>query len=153
VDAVFAIERLLAPGTEVKPACTRPDAFSVIDEGGTEPVQIPVEPVTEIPTSFSPARITPHSSETAPGTFLRRHPPKVLRTAARTARAVFRFGSNEAGVVFLCKFDRARFRVCARRIVRRFGLGRHVLRVKARDRDGDTDPTPAVFRFRVLPAG
>jgi hypothetical protein len=85
----------------------------------------------------------------APSTVIRRHPPKLRRTRRRFAWVVFRFGSNEAGVAFLCKFDRHRLRRCPRRTMRRFGRGRHVLRVKARDADGNVDRTPAVFRFRV----
>ena len=84
-----------------------------------------------------------------PRTTILKHPPKLVRTRGRTARVVFRFGSDQAGVSFLCKVDRARFRSCARRFVRRFGLGRHVVRVKAVSSAGLADSTPAVFRFRV----
>ncbi|HEX5984196.1 MAG TPA: hypothetical protein VFY69_08325, partial [Solirubrobacterales bacterium] len=66
-----------------------------------------------------------------------------------TARVVFRFGSDQAGVAFLCKVDNATFRACATRIVRRLRPGRHVIRVKARNGAGLVDSTPAVFRFRV----
>ncbi len=85
----------------------------------------------------------------APNTFFRHHPARIVRTRARTARAVFRFGSDQSGVTFLCKVDRGRFHRCGRRFVRRYRLGRHVLRVKARNSDGGVDPTPAAFRFRV----
>lgn len=85
----------------------------------------------------------------SPQTFLRRHPAKVVRSARHTAKAVFGFGSDEADVAFLCKVDRAPFRSCRRTTVLRLEAGRHVLRVKARDTEGNTDPTPAVFRFRV----
>jgi hypothetical protein len=33
--------------------------------------------------------------------------------------------------------------------VRRLEPGPHVLRVKARDADGNTDRTPAIYRFRI----
>jgi Subtilase family len=88
----------------------------------------------------------------APATFFRHRPPAVLRTAGRTAIAVFRFGSDQSGVSFLCKFDRGKFRPCQAHTVRHFSLGTHVLRVKALNAAGKVDPTPAVFRFRVLPA-
>ena len=64
-------------------------------------------------------------------------------------KVAFKFASSEAGVTFLCKIDRKAFRPCARRVVLRFPLGPHVLRVKARDAAGNTDPTPAIYRFRV----
>jgi hypothetical protein len=73
----------------------------------------------------------------------------LIRTRRRSARAVFRFGSNQRGVTFLCKVDRTRFHRCPARFARRYPLGRHVLRVKARSADGQIDRTPAVFRFRV----
>jgi len=111
------------------------------------PPLIPVAPDTETPNDFEANTVPPR--RIAPRTFLRRHPPKALGTEGPTARALFRFGSNEAGVTFLCKFDRAAFRTCRRRTVWHAEAGRHVLRVKARDADGNVDPTPAVFRFRV----
>jgi hypothetical protein len=88
-----------------------------------------------------------------PSTFFRRRPPKVLRTREPTARAVFVFGSDATEAVFLCRLDRQPFRACHRRVARRLPPGPHVMRVKARDAEGRTDPTPAVSRFRVVPVG
>ena len=82
-------------------------------------------------------------------TFLRWHPRRVIRTPHRRARGVFWFGSNETAVRFICRVDRGLFRPCKRRYARRFRLGRHVLRVIARDAAGNFDHTPAVYRFRV----
>jgi hypothetical protein len=73
----------------------------------------------------------------------------VIRTRHRRARAVFLFGSNEKGVTFICRVDGSLFRRCRRRYARRFRVGRHVLRVTARDAAGNFDRTPAVYRFRV----
>lgn len=91
----------------------------------------------------------PPPDTSAPTTILRQRPPKVLRTTGRSAKATFKFDSNESGVTFFCKFDRNAFRICPRRTVRSFSLGPHVLRVKARDAAGNTDPTPVVYRFQV----
>jgi Subtilase family len=88
-----------------------------------------------------------------PETFLRRRPGRLVLTSGRRARLVFRFGADEAGVVFLCRVDRGRFRRCAARLARRFGLGPHVVRVKARDAAGNVDRTPAVARFAVRHRG
>ena len=85
----------------------------------------------------------------APGTVLRQRPRKLVRTRHRGAKAVFRFGSNERGAAFLCRVDRGRFRGCKARFARRYPIGMHVVRVKARDRAGNVDRTPAVYRFRV----
>ncbi len=84
-----------------------------------------------------------------PRTFFRRRPPRLIRTRAARVRVVFRFASDEDGVRFACRADRRRYRLCGARLVRRFGLGPHVLRVVARDRAGNVDATPAVHRFRV----
>jgi thermitase len=84
-----------------------------------------------------------------PRTFFRRRPPALVRTSGRRARVVFRFGADEPRARFLCRIDRGPLRRCGARLVRRVGQGRHVLRVVARDAAGNTDPTPAVHRFRV----
>ena len=88
---------------------------------------------------------------TAPRTSIVKRPPRLLRTPRRSGRGVFRFRSNEAGATFLCKVDRGPLRVCGPRLARRYGIGKHVVRVRARDRAGNVDSTPAVFRFRVAP--
>jgi hypothetical protein len=154
VDAVGAIERLLTPGTGPAPGCAPP-----VSEPGE-----PTQDSAEVPPPAPAGTQTTNGPSPAPGpgeppqsrrpqTFLKQHPPKVLRTAGRAATAVFRFGADESGVAFLCKFDRSPFRTCGSRTARRVGLGGHVLRVKARSDEGTTDPTPAVFRFRVLHVG
>ena len=84
-----------------------------------------------------------------PRTFFRKRPRKLIRIRRRKARVVFRFRSNEKGVVFICKVDRGLLRFCKNRIVRRFGVGKRVVRVKALDAAGNVDRTPAVYRFRV----
>jgi hypothetical protein len=88
-----------------------------------------------------------------PRTFFTKHPPKRIRTKRERARATFRFGSNEAGVVFICKVDRDLLRFCPTRVSRRFDEGRHVVVVKARDAVGNVDATPAVFKFQVKRVG
>jgi thermitase len=150
-DACKAVA--LATGGDVAsecPASSEP-SWQVIDQGGTTPTAIPLAPVEEIPNPFVPNEIP--RARNAPQTFFLSRPAKILRTAGTVAKAKFKFGSNEAGVAFLCKIDRARFRRCGTRVVRRFRVGRHVLRVKARDADGNVDRTPAVYRFRVKRVG
>jgi hypothetical protein len=85
----------------------------------------------------------------APRTSIAKHPPKSVRTHRRGVRGVFRFKSNEADVSFVCKVDRGLPRFCGRRISRRFGAGKHLVQVRARDRAGNVDRSAAVFRFRV----
>jgi thermitase len=119
------------------------------ESGGTVPP--PIVPPPDTPTPNPPpspsGSVKPGGS---PQTFFRQRPPALIRTPGRKAKAVFRFGADENGVTFSCRVDSGRWRACPSRLVRRFGLGPHVLRVAARDADGNADPTPAVHRFRVV---
>ena len=81
-----------------------------------------------------------------PNTRILKGPP--ARMAPRTARFTFR--SSETGSSFQCRLDARRFRACsARKTYRGLARGRHVLRVRAKDRAGNLDPTPARYVWRV----
>jgi hypothetical protein len=88
-----------------------------------------------------------------PNTFFAKHPRRVIHTLFQRAGATFRFGSNETGVTFICKVDGGLLRFCDATLSRRFDPGKHFVLVKARDLAGNVDRTPAIFRFRVKPAG
>jgi subtilisin family serine protease len=140
------------------------DAFAAIDglpgpiEGGDGPsgqappveqppggtYQVVMPPVTEGPSNPAP---------TSPVTRILKHPPRLVRTRARSARLVFRFGADQAEATFLCRVDRARFHPCPPRFARRYGLGRHRVQVKARAAGALVDPTAAGFGFRVVRVG
>lgn len=137
VETVGAVGRLLA-GVESPPGlnCSPPASTPV-----SEPLPSTAAPVVPTP--------TPPRSPVAPATTILEHPPKLVRTRGDRARVVFRFGSDQGGVRFLCRIDRAPFRGCRSRIVRRLRLGSHVVRARAVSSAGLADPTPAVFRFRV----
>jgi hypothetical protein len=149
VDAVGATERLLTPEGIPIPACTPPVSPPVEEEeegeGGESTPSTPSAGAS--PPGTAP--ISPKPSTRLPLTFIRKHPPRVVRTRSRKAAVVFRFGANEPGVTFLCNVDSGPFHPCPARFVHRFPVGRHAVRVKARDADGNVDRTPAVFRFRV----
>jgi Subtilase family len=145
VEAVGAIEDLVSPKPFSPAECSPPEPGSVEEarapgEWGLEAPPPPPNVVTQTPTE---------PSHSLPRTFFLRHPGKLIRTRRRKAKAVFRFGSNERGVTFICRVDGGPSRVCRERFVRRFGIGKHSLKVAARDAAGNVDPTPAVFRFRV----
>jgi hypothetical protein len=89
----------------------------------------------------------------APRTSFRRKPRRTLRTRTRRARAVFRLASNEPGSTFTCRVDGGLVRFCPPRLVRRFGIGRHVMRAMAVDAAGNVDKTPATFHFKVKQVG
>jgi hypothetical protein len=151
VDAVEAIQALLASEVGEEPDCSPPapavnpeEAQAAGDWGSETPP--PADPGDDPPPTPPPGE--PEDRE-PPNTFLKQRPAKTLRTKRAHARARFVFASNDPQAVFLCRVDGGRFRSCPPRFVRSFTLGRHVLRVKARDAAGNTDPTPALYRFRV----
>lgn len=83
----------------------------------------------------------------APQTSLRGKPRR--KSSDRTP--TFRFGADEAGVSFACRFDSRRFRPCRSPFTaKRLALGHHTFRVRARDEFGLADPSPAIFGFAVV---
>lgn len=151
VDALEAVEAVYVepPGGEGE--------GGVVSEGGGGDGEAE-DPAGEEPAPEPSASTDPASSRVGAGatdnvrprTRIVVRPPKVIRTKGRTARARFRFRSNEAGAKFLCKLDRRAFRRCRAAISPRLGRGKHVIRVKARDAAGNVDRSPAVYRFRVV---
>lgn len=82
-----------------------------------------------------------------PQTRLRKPPGH--RTRDRTP--TFRFVSTTAGSIYLCKLDGDRFKPCHSPFtMRRLDPGGHVFKVKARAPGGPVDPSPAIYRLRVL---
>ncbi len=111
-------------------------------------IAYPTPTVTQGPGPVPTPTVTPAPAApdvTAPATSLRR---TRLNHAAR--KATFRFGSGESGSTFACKLDRKRFRACTSpKTYKKLKRGKHVFRVKARDRAGNLDPTPVVKRFKI----
>jgi hypothetical protein len=76
-------------------------------------------------------------------------PRTPLRTPAQWAE--FEFGSSDVGSRFECKLDRKSYRACTSPYrVKKVKLGKHAFRVRAVDPQGLADPTPPVFRWRVV---
>lgn len=145
IDATGAIEDLLSPPSFTPPKCLPPEGEVPAGEArapgewGKEAPSVPIqEPVKEVV-----------QGEPVPKTFIRHKPRHLIRTRSRIARVVFVFGSDREGATFACRIDGGLFRRCGPRLVRRFGLGPHSLRVFARNASGIGDTTPAVYRFRV----
>lgn len=138
VETRGAVEALLAGPGSLSPLACAPPPSSFVDEPSP-----PAPAASPLPSPI------PQRRAARPNTKILKHPAKVVRTRAARARVVFRFGSNQKRVTFLCKLDRGRFKACGARLVRRLPAGRHVLRVKARSAGGLLDPTPALFRFRI----
>ncbi len=154
LDAVEAIEEVLTPSGGTAPTCEAPEqevepseARASGDWGSEVPPTTGSGGSTTTPTTSAPPPETIRKK--APRTFFRLRPRKVVRTHDDRAKIVFRFGSNVSGATFVCRIDGGLFRPCPARLVRRFPLGPHVVRVSARDESGDGDRTPASYRFQV----
>jgi hypothetical protein len=84
--------------------------------------------------------------------------PKVTITKAPKAKtkgttAKFKFKSNEAGSKFQCKLDKGKFKTCrSPKTYKKLKPGKHVFKVRAIDKAGNVDPTPAKRSFKVLPS-
>jgi hypothetical protein len=160
------LSRTRAPTIEF--AANRPVAFSCQVDGGTpqpcsSPYTLP-QPLGDGTHGFAVTGVdlAGRSAGAAAGfeidtrrprTRIAKHPPKLIRTHRRTIRARFRFASSEPVSTFVCKVDRGLLRFCKPRSVFRVSAGKHVVKVRARDRAGNVDVTPAVFRFRVMRVG
>jgi virginiamycin B lyase len=84
---------------------------------------------------------------TPPKTTIKSGPPQ--RTRQRSAR--FRFASSEPDSTFRCRLDKRRWRHCDESYeVKDLNPGDHTLSVRATDRFGNTDPTPAKAGFKVI---
>ena len=112
--------------------------------------------------SRSAASTWPAASATAHRRLRDRHhaaahldPSSTRRSCCAPARRRARRGlplplRTRRGATFLCRVDRGPSASLRRpSSSSRFAVGRHVIRVRAGDRAGNVDPTPAVFRFRV----
>jgi hypothetical protein len=88
-----------------------------------------------------------------------RQPPntRIVSGPARNTyrrEAKFRFASTEPQSKFQCKLDKGKWRRCRNPWKRKVRAGaKHVFKVRAIDRFGNVDPTPARFGWRVKRIG
>ena len=67
-------------------------------------------------------------------------------------RPTFKFRSSESASTFRCALDAGPYRTCSSpHKTAKLGLGPHVFHVRARDRAGNLDATPASRSFDVVP--
>jgi hypothetical protein len=96
---------------------------------------------------WAPKQVAPVATGSkAPNGRIGKHPKK--RSHRHLAR--FTFFSDLPGSSFECKLDRKPLRRCASPFRRRVKVGRHRFRLRAVAPDGTPDPTPAIYRWRVL---
>jgi hypothetical protein len=90
---------------------------------------------------------SPPKDVTPPDTKIVKAPPK----KATKTTVEFEFDASEAGSTFQCKLDRKPFKACrSPRTYKKLKPGKHVFKVRAIDRAGNVDPTPAMRRFTIL---
>ena len=66
-------------------------------------------------------------------------------------KAKFKFDSNESGSSFECKLDKKSFKPCqSPRKYKNLDPGKHKFQVRATDQAGNTDASPAKYKFKVL---
>jgi hypothetical protein len=84
---------------------------------------------------------------TPPDTKIVKGPPK----KTHKTKVKFKFTSTEAGSTFQCKLDRKPFKTCSSpKVYKKLKPGKHVFKVRAIDKAGNVDPTPAKRKFTVL---
>lgn len=110
---------------------------------GAFELQAPARPAGGGPAVVSeqPADVTPPNTRIVSGP---------ARNTYKT-KAEFRFASTEAQSSFQCRLDKKPWRGCANPFKRTIKPGRHIFKVRAIDRFGNVDPSPARFGWRVKP--
>jgi hypothetical protein len=128
-----------------------PQAQSAASFALNQLIAVPTPTVTPGPSAVPTPTVTPSPTPTAPRDV---KPPRTLLRKAQInqakRKATFRFASSERGSKFLCKLDKKKYKPCTSpKTYKRLKRGKHVFRVKARDRAGNVDRTPMVKRFKI----
>ncbi|MGH2700402.1 MAG: hypothetical protein ACRDJ2_01370 [Actinomycetota bacterium] len=128
--------------------CSSPYTVEALGDG---PHTFYVQALDGIDVEDNPAERTFIVDTVAPETRIINHPR--LRTKIR--RAEFSFRADQRSN-FTCNLDGAGFKPCSlpgvfrsTKVYRGLETGRHRFKVRAIDRAGNVDPTPAVWRWRV----
>jgi hypothetical protein len=117
----------------------------------TQVIAYPTPTVTPGPSAVPTPTVTPSPTPTtAPDTTAPKTRLRKARINQAKRRATFSFASGERGSKFQCKLDKRKFKPCTSpKTYKKLKPGKHVFRVKARDRAGNVDRTPTVRRFRI----
>jgi large repetitive protein len=127
----------------------RPSDFAAISDSeggdgsdiGAFELQVPAAGGGPVLVSAVPTDTTPPNTRIVSG------PARV----AFKREAKFRFASTEAQSSFRCKLDDRQWRDCRNPYKGSVKAGKHLFKVRAVDRFGNADPTPARFGWRVKP--
>lgn len=113
-------------------------------------IAVPTPTVTPGPSAVPTPTVTPSPTPAAPDTTAPRTSLRAARINSAKRKATFRFASSERRSRFLCKLDKQKYKPCTSpKTYKKLKRGKHVFRVKARDRAGNVDRTPTVKRFKI----
>jgi hypothetical protein len=150
LEGSIAIDRGNSFGTSTdQRGLPRPSDFPAIsDKEGGDGSDIGAFELQAPPPGPEPVRVTTVPGDTTPpNTRIVSGPP---RNTYKT-KAKFRFASSEPQSHFQCRLDKKKWRACANPFKRTVKPGKHVFKVRAIDRFGNVDPSPARFGWRVKP--
>ena len=85
----------------------------------------------------------------SPQTKIGKHPKQIVRTKKATTKVIFTFTSSEKSPRFSCKLDKKKWQSYSSRATYKVKRGKHTLLVRATDRAGNTDSTPAKWAWKV----
>jgi trimeric autotransporter adhesin len=149
-SALAIVDRELYAAGNFTSAGGDTQAQSIASFSLTQIIAYPTPTVTASPGPIPTPTVTPSPTPAAPDVT----PPATSLGRAQinqaTRKATFRFASGEPGSTFSCKLDKRKLSRCTSpKTYKKLAPGRHVFRVKARDRAGNLDATPAVTRFKI----
>jgi hypothetical protein len=125
-------------------------------EGGSSSKTVKYTVVAPAPqastTTTGPAPGPSSAASTAPDTRLGSHPAKTIKTAKKKVKVKFTFSASASGGTFKCKLDKGAFAPCSSPKTYKVKIGKHKFSVAAVS-GGTADPTPAVFKFKVVRPG
>jgi hypothetical protein len=125
-------------------ACNSPVTTTPLGDGAHSFTVRATDPVFNVEDSPPTRKFTVDTI--SPDTKFTRKPPKRFYKE----RVKFKFASSEAGVHFQCKLDRRAWRGCGSTF--KFGVkrGKHTILVRSVDNAGNTDKSPARYKFKRL---
>jgi hypothetical protein len=85
-----------------------------------------------------------------PKTTIDAKPKKKVRTNKKKSKAKFKFSSSEPGSSFECMSDKGKdWKTCDSPFKKKYKRGKHVFKVRATDRVGNVDGSPASWKWKI----
>lgn len=105
--------------------------------------------------STNPCEVTMNQARTVNAVFNDTNPPqtkitKKPRSKSDSESVKYKFKSDEAGSSFVCKVDKKRYKPCSSPRKIKVNEGKHKFSVRATDRAGNLDKSPATDKFKIV---